>query len=111
MRIIGPLRLQWELFVDLYHIFQDALPSRSKQAHKSPTAQNDATLIRQIFRSIPLVLPNIDLNCNLEESKYNAFSEALLSVLEVLETLVAEDVREPGTLGSNFAIPKEESDV
>ncbi|KAK8116357.1 hypothetical protein PG984_012859 [Apiospora sp. TS-2023a] len=99
MRLLGPDRLQWELFVALYPLFKRALPSKELPAEirGSLSIRNDVGLIRQSIRAISHVLPNVDLSCNLEDSKYSKLLKALDSLLEVFESIVEEDVRQPDT--------------
>lgn len=112
MRILGPGRAQWEWFVALHPLYERALPPKDLPVELAATPQlkNDVALIRQTIRAIPLVLPNIDLDRDLEESKYNNFSEALVSLLGVFEALVVEDVLESGAEQRNALVP-EESEV
>ncbi|KFA48129.1 hypothetical protein S40293_10226 [Stachybotrys chartarum IBT 40293] len=111
MRILGPGRAQWEWFVALHPLFELALPPKEPPAEirASPGLQNDVALIRQAIRAMPLVFPNIDLDRELEESKYYVFCDALLSLLKVLETLVDEDVVGLGAQEHNMGVPQEES--
>lgn len=113
MRILGRGRLQWEFFVALHPVFEQALPPKQLPAEirAGPRVQNDIAIIRQTIRAIPLVLPNFDLDRDLEESKYNKFLTALLFLLEVFENLVREDVRAPHNPRSGFAVSEEELEV
>ncbi|KAI1330204.1 hypothetical protein F5Y16DRAFT_31262 [Xylariaceae sp. FL0255] len=113
MRILDRGRLQWEFFVAIHPVFEQALPPKQLPVdiRADPRVQNDIAIIRQTIRAIPLVLSNIDLERDLEESKCSDFSTALLSLLEVFENLVGEDLTEPHNPQPVFAVPDEELEL
>ncbi|KAL6900066.1 hypothetical protein GGI43DRAFT_406221 [Trichoderma evansii] len=109
MRILGPDQTRWEWFVALHPLYEQALPSKQLLAkiRATPRLLNDVVLICQVIRAIPIVLPNVDLDRDLEQSKYDSFSKALVSMLEVLEALVMEDVPRSSAEQHNAMAPEE----
>lgn len=93
----------------LHSLYEQALPPKELpvEIQATPQLENDVALIRQVIRAIPFVFPNVDLDPDLEQSKYTDFLEALASLLEVFETLVVDDVLKSGAEQRNVMIPEE----
>lgn len=100
----------WEFFVGLHTVFKEALPKNVDGNKFDLSTKNDITKIRHNIRAIPLILPD----ANLDQKKLDGshFSRSIRSLLEVLETLVSDDVRKDyGIQSPDFVDPQKQSEV
>ncbi|KAI2615063.1 hypothetical protein GGR54DRAFT_632365 [Hypoxylon sp. NC1633] len=100
-------RVLWELFVVLHPVFKKALPKMVDGNEVDLSTKNDITKIRHDIRAIPLIFPDADL----DQKKLDGsnFSQPLYSLLEVLETLVANDIAKDYVIQTpDFADPQEQ---
>ncbi|CAI7622907.1 unnamed protein product [Penicillium pancosmium] len=107
MEVGVPGRVLWELFVVLHAVFKKALPKNVDGNKVDLSTKNDITNIRHDFRAIPLILPD----ANLDKTKLDDpnFARSLHSLLEVLETMVSNDIRKDYKIQSpDFADPPEQ---
>lgn len=87
------------VFAALHPLFLKALPDTCRGSADDVNVK----LISETLVSISFVLPKIDL----ENSRHRDISTAIVSLLEFLETLVKEAVREMRTPKHNDAISEE----
>jgi hypothetical protein len=114
MRIIVDAQVQWHFLTALYPLFKLALPQieqLSDQDRRELKIQNTITTIRHNILAIPLQLQQIQLSQDLGKGDFDTFLVALLSLLEVFERLVKEDVYQYAHDISAFATPQQEISV
>lgn len=81
----------WDLFVLLHAVFKKALPKNVDGNEVDLSTKNNITKIRHHIRAIPLILPGVELD--LARLDKPNFFWSLHALLEVLETLVSNDIR------------------
>jgi hypothetical protein len=101
-QIIVDAQVEWHFWTALYPLFKHALPDINwllDSDRKNPTIKNAISKIRQNIRQIPLGIQQPQLNEYLQQANYRTFLDALLSLLDIFEDLVEENVHQPPELG------------
>jgi hypothetical protein len=111
MRIIVDAQVQWHFLTALYPLFKRFLPQiegLSDEDRRDLRIQNAITTIRHNILVLPRQLQQVLLNQDLREDDFDAFLEALLSLLNVFERLVEEDVRQHADDACPYAAPQQQ---
>jgi hypothetical protein len=95
MRVIHDAQVEWHFWTALYPLLKQALPRierLSADDRQSLGTENDVTTIRISFKKIPHQLRQPQLEQELDQAAFNSFLVALLSLLDIFENLVVEEV-------------------
>lgn len=85
-----PGQLLWQLFVALHPILKKSLPKNVHGEQSRLSTYNYITNVRHEIRAIPLSFPDDGWDQNKLDG--HDFSQSLRSLLEVIETLVSDNI-------------------